>query len=204
MDNDTPQLHQLMIPVLIGSFLGLIAGIIFSWNADNKPGIIGSSMVGGLFLFWWMAGWFFKQKREFGGYYEYDNATVQVAPETTNKTTNNSVTIVVHIPELNRRTPIRNMSLNEWHMLGKGVADTGKYTTRSLQDIFGASQGDSVYTRATQQLLDAGILTPAGSNGVAVTDHVGRNFFAQLKNREYEVLNNLDFPHAPLTAQESL
>jgi hypothetical protein len=125
----------------------------------------------------------------------YANDTASVAAVKTDS----DVVISITIPELNQTRMVRGLLRDEWHKLARGVVSHGyRYTTRDLQDIFGPQEGNRIYGRVTQQLMDAGVLVPAGSNGVAVTDHIGKNFFDQLDKRDYKILNLIPSPTGEL------
>jgi hypothetical protein len=80
--------------------------------------------------------------------------------------------------------------LEEWRKLAKGINSRGKYTVKILQEIFGGGAGYAIYNKVTEPLKTAGVLVEDPRNGgVAITDHVGVNFFSQLEEGDYETLN---------------
>jgi hypothetical protein len=98
-------------------------------------------------------------------------------------------TVVVHIPELNRRIRLHcGISMEDWQTLAKEMNQRGKYTVRALQDIFGHGPGYAIYNRITEPLKNAGVLIDSRNGGVEITDHIGRHFFVQLEKEDYEVL----------------
>lgn len=106
----------------------------------------------------------------------------------------NSTIIALAIPDIGTRQ-LRGLTQDEWRHLAHGVIERGyRYTTRDLQDIFGPQEGNRIYGRVTQQLLDAGVLVPSGSNGVAITEHVGKHFFDQLDKQDYKVIELIPRP----------
>ena len=170
--------------------MGLVLGSIASWQKENFQAIIISWVLGCGFIGFLLAAWFYN-KQERWAFYEWDSASP--APRAQENT---GQVISITIPELGQKL-VRGLELDEWKTLAHGMVERGyHYTTRDLQDIFGPQRGNIIYGRITQPLLDAGVLVPSGSNGVAVTDHVGRHFFAQLDKNDYKVIELVPHPHS--------
>ena len=171
--------------VLLVSLLGMFAGWLFRHNPYD--------------LFWGLlCGFIVSLIVAFKGLvqYVYPDLFFTFQSDTKGITqTKETVILSLTIPEMGKKQ-IRGLALDEWQTLAHGVIERGyRYTVRDLQDIFGnQATGNSIYGRATQQLVDAGVLVQAGANGVAVTDHVGRHFFSQLDKRDYKVLNLFPTP----------
>lgn len=170
--------------VLLLAFLSAIAGGLYT---QDWKGFAVGLLSGGLFGLWvWV---------NHVASILFPESFISYASETPAPPVIRDQTVMsVSIPELGARQ-IRGLTQDEWRRLGSGVVERGyRYTTRDLQDIFGAAEGNRIYGRITQQLVDAGILVPSGSNGVAVTEHVGRHFFERIHKQDYKVIDLIPHP----------
>jgi hypothetical protein len=188
--DDSPKLHYLIIPVMLGLVAGVPIALYLTQDMLSYKRITTIMIIllfGG--LGWWMSSWFIGKREDWAFGFNVDS------PFPMPKMQENSGQVIsITIPELGQKL-VRGLELDEWKTLAHGMVERGyHYTTRDLQDIFGPQRGNIIYGRITQPLLDAGILVPSGSNGVAVTDHVGRHFFAQLDKNDYKVIELVPHP----------
>ena len=196
--NDSINIGDVIVSVFTTFILGMFLAVIGTWNmtASYKNIIIAFSGAISGFLGIGMAGWIHQKKLDFH-YYEFEASRISL-PETSKGMGD---TIVIHIPQLNRRFNLRcNVSLEDWRKLAKEINKRGKYNVRILQETFGGGVGYAIYNKVTEPLKNAGVLVDDPRNGgVAITDHIGVNFFSQLEEGDYETLNLVgNNPPSPL------
>jgi hypothetical protein len=193
--DDAPELHHILIPMSWGGFVGLILGSILAFGAEvNKPVIVVAWIVGGCFVGWLISRWLLSKRED----YVYYQSGASALPEGIKQTDVNDGTVVLSLVLIDGDSQrvskeIRGLTREEWHMLGIGVCKSRNYTTRILQDIFGAGRGLTIYNLITNILKDNRVrILMDKNNGVVITEGRGWSFFEHLRKEEYEILNILD------------
>ena len=172
--------------VFLLSFLGGLAG----WLYWQTPQGLSGGIVAGISVALWVGIGKIARFVHPDAFYVYSSEAAPVVERTTS-----AVTIVVNIPKLPQRS-IHGLALDEWRILSKEVARTGKFTQPILEEAFGSQkEGRRIHGLIAGPLADCGALVEYG-NGYNVTDHIGKHLFSQLAKGDYEVMKLVDNDNA--------
>jgi hypothetical protein len=200
MYDESPKLYYITVLVGMGLFVGLILGIIWTWNMqENKTTWIVAWVIGGGIAFLGISNWFIT-RRERWAFYEWETTNTLPATQSEPTATGRYLDLQLWTDKTTSNWIRLGVTDEQWRTMAIAAHNAQAFSTDVIER--------TIYGKLKQRFVETGIIVQKGS-GYELT-RAGKNLVKLLATLPYpyedvpELVRQLDGnPTTPLHTREN-